>query len=143
MAYLTTTVVTVNLCGIYSDVKLSMLKNFLNYYKHDFVFLQEVAVESFNFYGYKEIVNLNRERRGTAVLFKESIPVKSVCQLSDGRGVAVQFRDVVLINIYAPSGSQNRQQKRLFCGRHDAFIPGSSKQVNTWGGLQLCSRSAG
>jgi len=77
-------------------------------------FLQEVAVESFNFYGYKEIVNLNRERRGTAVLFKESIPVKNVCQLSDGRGVAVQFGDVVLINIYAPSGSQNRQSRNVF-----------------------------
>lgn len=69
---------------------------------------------NFNFYGYEEIVNLGDNHRGTAILYKENIPLTHINRLPSGRGTAANFGRVRLINIYAPSGSDNRQLRSAF-----------------------------
>jgi len=118
MAFLTTQIVTVNICGFYSETKLAMLRTFINRNLYDVVFLQEVAVETFNFYGYQEVINLNPQKRGTAVLVKEGFVLNSIVQLPDGRGIAFNIGDVVFVNIYAPSGAGNKRERSDFFAEH-------------------------
>ena len=114
MAHLTTLLVTINICGIQSEVKLSLLKSFINRHRFDVVMLQEVSVPSFNFFGYNEIVNLGPDRRGTALLYKENLPLTHPVCLPCGRGIGVRFGHCTLVNVYAPSGNQSRQERALF-----------------------------
>jgi len=76
--------------------------------------LQEVAIDSFKLYGYQEIVNLNPQKRGTAILCKESFKIGDVVKLADGRGIAMEVEGVLFVNVYAPWGSQNRQERAAF-----------------------------
>ena len=114
MAALTSLIVTINICGIISDTKISLLNSFIQQHQYDIVLLQEVSVSNFNFFGYKEIINVGPERRGTALLFKENLPIAQVVKLPCGRGIAAKFGHVNVLNIYAPSGSHNRQARSLF-----------------------------
>lgn len=111
---LSTTIASINFGGSYSETKVAMLRSYVNRGSFDVVFLQEVAVERFKFYGYEEIVNLNAQRRGTAVLYKEGMAVSGVVRLPDGHGIAMCSGDTVFVNIYAPSGSQHRLERKNF-----------------------------
>jgi len=115
MAHLTSAVVTINICGVYSGTKLAMLKAFINRNSYDVVLLQEV---SFSFYGYQEIINLNPQKRGMAILCKDGLPLKNVELLPDGRGIALKMADVLFVNIYAPSGSQHKRDRDDFFAKN-------------------------
>jgi len=117
MANLTTTIVSLNICAITSATKIEMLRNFLNLNKYDIVLLQEVSVPSFNFFGYREIVNKGPNNRGTAILYKENVPLHSFQQTLDGRGTSARFGQHTIVNVYAPSGSQHRQARNQFFGQ--------------------------
>ena len=116
MAALTTLIVSINICSIQSQPKLALLRSFIIRNTYDIVLLQEVSVASFGFYGYKEVVNQGPDRRGTAILYKENLPLTHITSLSSGRGVRARFGHVTIINIYAPSGSQNAAERSLFYG---------------------------
>lgn len=116
MANLTTLMATINICGIISDTKISLLNGFIQQKSLDIVFLQEVSVPHFNFYGYQEIVNMGPDRRGTAILYKDNLPISNVVILPCGRGISAKFGHVNLVNVYAPSGSQKRQERAMFFG---------------------------
>ena len=114
MAHLTTSIASINISALTSDTKLDMLRQFITRCQFDIVLLQEVAVTSFNFYGYKEVTNIGQTRRGTAILFKETIPLTSFRRTPCGRAVSCKFGPVTLINIYAPSGSDKRKERNDF-----------------------------
>ena len=116
MANLTTTVLSLNISGIQAAGSLAMLRSLLHREHVDIALLQEVSVPSFDFFGYDEYVNVGAGRRGTAILYKENIPLKGFTALPCGRGISAQFGRYTIINVYAPSGSNNRQERNMFFG---------------------------
>ena len=77
IANLTTSIASPTIGNITSDTKVNMLRKFFSHSQFDIVFVQEVAVPSFNAFGYEEVVNLGPGRRGTAILYHENIPLNS------------------------------------------------------------------
>ena len=108
---------SLNICAITSLTKIEMLRQFINRNKFDVVFLQEVSVPAFNFFGYKEQINNGPNNRGTAILYKDNIPLHTFRHTLDGRGISAKFGHHTLVNVYAPSGSQNRQARNIFYGQ--------------------------
>lgn len=108
---------SVNLCSITSKLKLQMLKDF-TYSNHiDILLLQEVAISDFSFLrGYRPIININENLRGTAILIRDPIPFNNVRMLESSRGIAIDVFDYSIVNLYAPSGTQHRAE------RHDFFV---------------------
>ena len=54
---------------------------------------------------------------GTAVAWRNSLPVDIVASLVPCRAQCVKFGSYVVINIYAPSGSDKRQERNAFFGQ--------------------------
>lgn len=106
---------TLNLCGITADNKLKMLRNFVFSKSIDILLLQEVALSDFSFLrGYNSIVNIDENKRGTAIAIRDSIPYTNVKILGSSRGISVCIHGCNIINIYVPSGTQNRTARQLF-----------------------------
>jgi len=81
----------------------------------DFLFLQEVTQPKFdNFRVYTAYTNIGTNRRGTAILTREYLPLTRTVSLPYGRGIAASFQGVRLVNIYAPSGVEKRQEREDF-----------------------------
>lgn len=107
-------VATVNISRISSAVKLQCLKDYLYAADIDVAMLQEVVTTKVaDITGYDAIINIGNEG-GTAVLFKEGIPCSVRALLETGRGITVQLHDLLLINVYAPSGSNERRNRSNF-----------------------------
>lgn len=103
-----------NICTITSTQNLQELSRLLNTEGVDIVLLQEVAVPAFNFYGYSEYVNIGPNRRGTALLWRSSLPLTDLATVPSGRAVAATFGDVRIVNVYAPSGKNARTERNEF-----------------------------
>ena len=114
MANLTTPIASINIGNITSDTKVNMLRKFILRSQFDIVFLQEVAVPSFNAFGSDEVVNLGPGRRRTAILH-ENIPLNTFHRTPCGRAISCVFEEVTLVNIHVPSGSDRRKNRNDFC----------------------------
>ena len=93
------------------------------------VLLQEVTLSSEQLllivskYGYKAETNVdidNQTARGTGFVWKTSLPVSEVYSVIDCRGQTLRLGAYSFFNIYAPSGSSNKQSRRTFFGQ-DVF----------------------
>jgi len=42
------------------------------------------------------------------------MPIQNIVRLPTGRGIAAEFQGVLLVNIYAPSGAERRQEREAF-----------------------------
>lgn len=110
----TISILTLNICGIYSETKLTILRQFLKNAEADVVLLQEVAVSAIHCPGYEETTNVGPARRGTAILWKTGLPLKVTAVLPCGRGMAARLGETSVINLYAPSGTQGRAARNEF-----------------------------
>jgi len=108
-------VATLNINALASQVKMVKLEDFVHQHEIDFLFLQEVTQPRFdNLRGYTAYTNIGANRRGTAILAREHLPLTRTVSLPSGRGIAVSFQGVWLVNIYAPSGAEKRQEREDF-----------------------------
>ena len=114
MAHLTTNILTLNISAISSSSNLQELSRLLNTEGVDIALLQEVSVPAFNFYGYSEYVNVGPNRRGTALLWRSSLPLTDLATVPSGRAVAATFGDVRVVNVYAPTGNARRERNEFF-----------------------------
>jgi len=55
-------------------------------------------------------------------MIKEDLTITNVKRLPSGRGIAGQFKDTWIINIYASSGSENRQERERFLSNDLAHL---------------------
>jgi exonuclease III len=109
------TFATVNLNGLTSLTKISMLQQFLRVHDLDIVLLQEVtSTEVFHFYGYTTNLNVGTNMRGTAFLARDGVPFSDMIALPTGRALTAIFRGVLLFNIYAPSRTACRRERDEF-----------------------------
>lgn len=108
-------IATCNICTISSKSKLELLKSFVYSNHVDVILLQEVAITDFSFLsGYNSVVNMNENKRGTAILMKDTIHYTDVRLLESSRGISLKINNTRLVNIYAPSGSQSTAQREEF-----------------------------
>lgn len=109
-------IATLNITSIRSSVKLDSLKDFLYAADVDIALLQEVTdINLEDIYGYNVHSNAgNGNALGTAILTKEGIIVQEVEKLTSGRGIACTIHNTRIINVYAPSGSNNRRNRAMF-----------------------------
>ena len=120
---LTYKIATININGISSRLKIYMLRNFLMRQDIYIALLQEVTkTESSLIYGYDTHLNVGVDHRGTAIIVKEGLTLTNIKRLPSGRGIAGLFNDTCLVNIYAPSGAGNRQERENFFYHDLAYL---------------------
>lgn len=113
---------TINICTITNETKLNALRNFIRTLDLDIVFLQEVATPELTIPGFNVITNVDHARRGTAIALKNHFRFTHVEKSIDSRLIALRIEgNVVLCNIYAPSGSQMRAQRERFFNETIAY----------------------
>lgn len=106
---------TVNINNITNKTKLEALHHFVRSQDVDILLLQEVENSSISIQGFNIIFNVDHTRRGTAIALKSHIKYTHVERSLDTRLIAVRIHDkVTIINIYAPSGTQNRASREPF-----------------------------
>ena len=95
----------------------------------DIIFLQEVRLSSDQIKsllsGFDAVANIDPEfpsRPGTAIIWRENIPLTDVCPLVMCRLQVAKLKGLNLINIYAPSGSDKRGEREIFYGEEMAYI---------------------
>jgi hypothetical protein len=81
----------------------------------DLLLLPEVTTEDvLKFVGYTKHLNIGDTGRGTVVLAKEDIDWTTVTSLPSCRRVAAVYASVSDVNLYAPSGTSERQVRENF-----------------------------
>ncbi|KAJ4446529.1 hypothetical protein ANN_13225 [Periplaneta americana] len=73
--------------------------------------IQEVNIENFNFIGpqYNSIVNVGDSNRGTAIIYRSGLSIQLYEQHQSGRITSLLLNTgVLIVNLYLPSGSNNR-----------------------------------
>jgi exonuclease III len=106
---------SLNINSIECSAKKSLLKDFVLQADVDIIFLQEVCFQDFSFiYGFQSYVNLDENKRGTAVLYRNGLNVRDVLLSECGRIISVVIQNINFINIYAKSGSQYKRTRDDF-----------------------------
>lgn len=105
-----------NINGIRSVATQSLFKKFLRSYDVDIMLLQEINDFNLNFVfsEYKYFVNLGENERGTAIIYRSHIKPELIHSSPCGRILSIQLGKVNIINLYAPSGSQHRRDRKQF-----------------------------
>ena len=94
--------------------------------KLDIIFLQEVRLTSEQLdllvgrLGFQSSVNIdidNPSRPGTAIIWKKSLPVRDVFILVSCRAQLAVLGPYMLLNVYAPSGSDKKHERSVFYGQ--------------------------
>jgi exonuclease III len=116
-------IVTLNVNGISSGMRMRMLEEFLQKQETDILLLQEVTHTEFDMIqGYKVHTNIGIYNRGTAMLTREPITLTNITRLPSGRGMAACYRGVWIVNIYAPSGTSRRQEREDFYNAEVTYL---------------------
>ena len=131
---------------------LGGLFSILNLEKPHIVMLQEVTLSSEQLslvvskYGYKADTNVNTTDQtalGTGFVWKSSLPISEIYNVVECRSQCLKLGAYNFVNVYAPSGSQNKQTRRNFFGQ-DIFrvVRGLAKSAPIIGGDFNCILSS-
>jgi exonuclease III len=83
-----------------------MLHHFLRRYEVDILFVEEVTdADVLQMQGYKAHCNLGTTMRGTVFLTRDGINLENIVRTPTGRAIAATYQGVLLLNVYAPSGT--------------------------------------
>jgi exonuclease III len=108
-------IATLNINGMATPPRIAMLEDFLQKQEIDIILLQEVTrpvfddIRDFAFY-----TNVGTTGRGTAILTRDHRRLTDIVCLPTGRGMATQFQNGTIVNIYAPSGAERRDRENVF-----------------------------
>ena len=117
----------------------------------DIIFLQEITVTSGQLklfvakYGYSAEANtdlLDITSLGTGLIWKTHLPVTDITSVVHCRVQSAKLGPYNLINIYAPSGSKNRQARRDLFGQDIFRLVSSSSSLPVLAGDFNCILSA-
>jgi exonuclease III len=114
---------TLNLNGIKSLTRVDMFHRFVQSNSIDILFLQEVVSEEvLHMPGYALHCNLGTEMRGTAFLLREGIRLNHVEKLPSGRAIAAVIQGILLVNLYATSGTARKAEREAFYSMDLPFL---------------------
>jgi exonuclease III len=77
-------------------------------------------------------------RRGTAILAREHLPLTRTFSLHSGRRIAASFQGVRLVKIYAPSGAEKRQEREDFFILEQHYLLIDTRTTMIMGGDYNC-----
>jgi exonuclease III len=101
---------TLNINRIAHPVRLDT-GNLLRQQETDIALLQKVTTDRINnIPNYTAYVNTGTDLSGTAILTRAGILLTDVKRLPNGRGKADLFQTAWIVNIYAPSGTEKREE---------------------------------
>jgi exonuclease III len=108
-------IATLNINGLTSPIRVAMLADILRLQEFDILVIQEVTKPVLHdICGYTRYYNMGVSIRGRALLTRDGISLENVSLLPSGRAIAAQFRDIWIINIYAPSETARKQVRELY-----------------------------
>ena len=111
----TYTVATLNINGIANHTRIKMLEDFLWTHDIDIAFSQEVTCPHLDSVRrYTKHMNVGVGKRGTAILAKDGVMLTDIRCLLSGRDITARYNGICLINTYAPSGSEKKQERESF-----------------------------
>ena len=100
-----------------------MLEEFLWTNDIDIAMLQEVTGPQLDSTRpYTKLVNIGTERRGKAILSRDGLILTDVRCPPSGRGIAAMYNGTRLINIYALSGVERKQERVVLQCRRPILI---------------------
>jgi exonuclease III len=104
-----------NISGIQTDNKIQMLENMLRQQGIDVPLMQKVTnTKLTSIRGCTIHINEGTEKSGTAIAMKDGIQTTDLKRLKTGRGMAVKYEVIWIVNIYAPSGAEKRAEGEKF-----------------------------
>jgi len=114
MAY-TYRILTLNINGLTSDNRQQMVEQFMRRHEVVIAMLQEVTSKKhIEVKGYHITDNIGTAGRGTAMIIKEDLQMDRIKRIPSGRGITAYYKNTCLINIDAPSGTNNRTERETF-----------------------------
>jgi exonuclease III len=78
------------------------------------------------FQGYTIHYNIGTSRRGTAILTRDTIVVTTLFRIPSGRAIAASLGTILIVNVYAPSGTSKRSEREAFINNDLHFLLGSA-----------------
>jgi exonuclease III len=100
-----------------------MLNPFIRIHNFDVLLLQEVAHPfPIVINGYQVFYNIGTNRRGTAILSRDTIPLTNISKLPTGRAIATSLATLLIINVYAPSSTSKRAEREPFYNNELPYI---------------------
>ena len=116
--------------------------------KFDVILLQEVNSTQIQLdslvvkYGFSCLVNIdldNIDKSGTALIWRNSVPLTGAVNLLSCRLQMAQIGEYRIFNCYAPSGSGNKHSRNTFYGEDVfKFLKLYSGSLNVFGGDHNC-----
>ena len=82
--------------------------------------------------GFKGHYNIGSEQQGTAIITRENIEIHNILKIPSGRAIAAEFQGTRIVNIYAPSGAEKRQERERFFNQDVTHL---LREPNHSGGL--------
>ena len=111
-------IITLNINGIKSKNKQVYLNQFLNKNRPDIVALQETNIYEFPglHADFTSIINHNVEnsRSGTMIIHKKEMKIIKIEKAGDGRILRVEFKNFIIVNIYAPTQNETAANRHIF-----------------------------
>lgn len=111
-------IITLNINGIKDRSKQEFLNKFLLQYNPDFLSLQETNINNFKelHSAYLAIINnsIENKRSGTMIIYKKEIELINIEKEESGRIIRAHFKNVTIVNIYAPTQNEAAANRHLF-----------------------------
>jgi len=83
-------------------------------------------------------LNIGINKRGTAILTREQISLTKITRLPSGREMAASYQGIWFVNLYAPSGTANRQERENFYNVEVVYLLRSLPSTMILGGDFNC-----
>lgn len=132
-------IASINLNNISNTNKINSLKTFVKLVELDVILFQEVENENLELYGFDIVYNIDHEKRGTAIAVKSHITCSEVERSLDSRVIKLRLNnDVIICNVYAPSGSANRSSREHFFNETLPYYLRNSSDLIILGGDFNC-----
>lgn len=102
-------IATLNVRRMVTRRNQKLISNYVKDNNIDVMMLQEVCFPEMdlNGIGYRCIVNRAGEKGGTAILYRQSVPLRDIESAASGRIIKAKLGNTRLINVYAPAGRHN------------------------------------
>lgn len=114
------TIVSIVVNGVKSIITQKFILDFFNLHNVDIALLQEANSEMMHCLSkYRTLYNLGPSFRGSAILYRQNLEITDFVVNPEGRVIsAVVDNSFKFANIYAPSGSQAKQQSEIVYREH-------------------------
>jgi exonuclease III len=116
-------IATLNINGLSSTTRQSMLENFIPLHELDIVLLQEVTQQfTTHFSAYGIYYNIGTTLSGIAFVTRNTLRITNLFRLPPGRAMAAQLWEIYKVKIYVPSGTAKRKERENFFNNELPYI---------------------